>query len=275
MAINWPDLNLPPINQQVLIPADQFYSERKPTKGIQAMKAQYKAHMGDDLLVVDAARVSFSNESWYIDNSYVPDKNSKHFEAWLRYAQLQDNQVKPCLSLADYGLIQYLASHGHWTPTAHPQITLRMKAPVPIRTQCFKHKQGFVENEESRRYIKSRPQLFVPNEFRVAPENAKQGSGGRHPYSSLWRGVYKDNCLDMIKLYEEMVDDGVAPEQARLCLPQGVQVQWIWTGSLAAFARFVRQRQDSHAQKEIQELAEAVDQIIRPLFPISWEALTK
>ena len=84
MAINWPDLNIPPINQQVLIPADQFYSERKPTKGIQAMKAQYKAHMGDDLLVVDSARVSFSNENWYSHNSYVYDNLSTAGYEWGR-----------------------------------------------------------------------------------------------------------------------------------------------------------------------------------------------
>lgn len=239
------------------------------------MKAQYVDHMGSDLSVVNAARVSFENESWYIDESYVPNKDSKHFEDWLLYAQLQDNRVEPCLSLADFGLIKFLARHGHWTPTAHPQITLRMKAPVPIRTQCFKHKQGFVENEESRRYIKSSPELFIPEEFRVAPTDAKQGSGGRHPYSSLWKGIYKDNCMDMIKLYEEMIEDGIAPEQARFCLPQGVQVSWIWTGSLAAFARFYKQRTDGHAQAEISALAREVDALLRPLYPISWEALTK
>ena len=78
----------------------------------------------------------------------------------------------------------------------------------------------------------------------------------------------------MIKLYEEMIEDGIAPEQARFCLPQGVQVQWIWTGSLAAFARFYKQRTDGHAQGEIQDLAHEVGELVAPLFPVSWRALT-
>ena len=238
------------------------------------MKAEYRSHMGDDLMVVNAARVSFENESWYIDEDYVPPNNSKHYEAWGMYIARHISRDKPCLGLGDFGLIQFLARHGHWTPFAHPQIQLRMKAPVPIRTQCFKHKQGFVENEESRRYIKSTPELFVPESFRSAPESAKQGSGGTHPHSSLWRAVYKDSCDEMIHLYEEMIDDGVAPEQARFVLPQGVQVQWIWTGSLAAFARFYKQRTDGHAQGEIQDLARGVGEMVAPLFPISWRALT-
>mgnify|MGYP000040520376 CR=1 FL=1 len=238
------------------------------------MKAEYIDHMGDDLTVVNAARVSFENESWYINEDYVPPKNSKHFEAWYEYAQRVVSIGSPTLSVKDFGLIHYLANHGHWTPTAHPQIQLRMKAPVPIRTQCFKHKSGFVENEESRRYIKSTPELFVPESFRSAPESAKQGSGGTHPHSTLWKAVYEDYCQDMIKLYEEMIEDEVAPEQARFVLPQGVQVQWVWTGSLAAFARFYNQRTDSHAQGEAQELAHEVGRIVAPLFPVSWRALT-
>ncbi len=238
------------------------------------MKAEYMNHMGDDLMVVNAARVSFENESWYIDEDYVPNSNSRHFDSWYDYAQKCVAMGSPTLSLGDFGLLQFLATHGHWTPYAHPQIQLRMKAPVPIRTQCFKHKQGFVENEESRRYIKSTPELFIPETFRSAPENAKQGSGGKHPHSSLWKGIYKDNCEDMIRLYEEMIEDGIAPEQARFCLPQGTQVQWIWTGSLAAFARFYKQRTDGHAQGEVRDLARGVGEMVAPLFPISWRALT-
>lgn len=229
------------------------------------MKAQYVDHMGDDLSVVNAARVSFDKVSDWEPMCRCESEN---------YCNGDCIFSDPQLSEADTRLIKYLARHNHWTPFAHTAITLRMEAPVPIRTQCFKHKQGFVENEESRRYIKSTPTLYYPEYFRTAPENAKQGSGGKHPHSSLWEGVYKDACEDMIKLYEEMIEDGVAPEQARFVLPQGVQVQWVWTGSLAAFARFVGQRKDPHAQREIQELADEVSRIIRPLFPVSWEALT-
>lgn len=215
------------------------------------MKAELISVMGDDLMVANVARVSFNKES--TEFTYRKDK------------------VKG----SDEGLIEYLAKHNHWTPFAHPQIQLRMKAPIPIRTQCFKHKQGFVENEESRRYIECEPELFVPEFFRMAPEgNKKQGSEGIHPESDLWLENYKDVCVWAIRTYSDMIEDYVAPEQARLILPQGVYVNWIWTGSLAAFARFYKQRTDNHAQKEIQDLAKQVGEVIAPLFPVSWAALT-
>ena len=247
------------------------------------MQARYKCHMGDDLLVVDSARVSFAKESWYIDGSYIPNTEHRRYREWEQYrdraletGELWDDKLgHRILSLEDFSLIHFLAEHGHWTPTAHPHITLVMQAPVPIRTQCFKHKQGFVENEESRRYIKSTPKLYIPDTFRSAPENAKQGSGGEHPDSLKWRTKYVYKAHQCIRLYEKMIEDGVAPEQARFILPQGVEVEWYWTGSLAAFARFAKQRLDPHAQLEVRQLAHAVSQHIRPLFPVSWAALMK
>lgn len=208
------------------------------------MKAEYIDHMGSDLSVVNAARVSFGKWKEEIDPR-------------------------------DVHLIRYLAEHNHWTPFAHTAITLRMTAPVPIRTQCFKHKAGFVENEESRRYISTRPELFVP-EFRSRPDGSiKQGSGGRHSMACQWQDSYRSICNEAIDMYEAMITDGVAPEQARFVLPQGVMVNWIWTGSLAAYARFCGLRSPGDAQGEIQQLAWMVDDIIQPLFPVSWGALTK
>lgn len=151
-----------------------------------------------------------------------------------------------------------------------------MTAPIPIRTQCFKHKQGLVENEESRRYISSTPTLFVPESFRSKPEGSiKQGSGEAHLDSDIWKGIYEKKAQECLKLYEMMINDGVCPEQARFILPQGCEVNWVWTGNLYAFANFYLKRSDSHAQKEIQDLAIAISNIIAPLFPVSWEALTQ
>ena len=239
------------------------------------MQAVYEDSMGSDLRVVNAARVSFANRSWYVNEEYIPNLNHRRFYEWDQYAEKCRETGDKLLSLDDYSLIHYLAEHKHWTPFAHPHITLIMQAPVPIRTQCFKHKQGFVENEESRRYIKSTPKLFIPDEFRSAPENAKQGSGGVHPESAFWKDQYTKYAEHSILLYEAMIADGVAPEQARFILPQGVEVEWYWTGSLAAFARFCKQRLDPHAQLEIRQLAHQVSQHIRPLFPVSWAALMK
>lgn len=202
---------------------------------------------GDDDLICDAARVSVAK----VADMFTDQENAK--------------------------LIKYLVKHSHVSPFHHPSITMRMTAPVPIRTQCFKSKIGFAENEESRRYISGRPVLFVPEFFRSKPEGSiKQGSGGVHPSSKAWSIMYENAGRRAIDLYEAMISDGVAPEQARFILPQGVEVNWVWTGSLAAFARFVNLRKDSHAQAEIQQLAAEVSNRIEEtgLFPVSWPLLT-
>jgi thymidylate synthase (FAD) len=208
--------------------------------------------MGDDLMVANVARVSFAKESKKF--SYQKDREKG----------------------SDEGIIQYLAKNNHWTPFGHPQIQLRVKAPVPIRTQCFKSKVGFVENEESRRYISTTPELYTPEDFRNKPQGSiKQGSGDVHPFSDYWREHYQRVCREAISVYDKMIEEGVAPEQARFVLPQGCMVNWIWTGSLAAYARFCTLRKDSHAQVEVQTIANEIDKIISPLYPISWRALTK
>jgi thymidylate synthase (FAD) len=139
----------------------------------------------------------------------------------------------------------------------------------------FKHKIGFVESETSRRYIKSTPVIYVPEVFRAAAEDVKQGSGGTHRNSGYWKmqyGITVGKCLDT---YEAMIAAGVCPEQARFVLPQGTEVSWVWTGSLYAFANAYNKRSESHAQKEVRDLFTEVDEIIAPLFPVSWAALTK
>lgn len=220
------------------------------------MDAKYIDHMGSDLSVVRAAKVSFADD-----------------ETVQRL--IDDIEAKQLGCRSHTALIRYLAKHNHWTPFGHTAITLRMKAPVPIRTQCFKHKVGFVENEESRRYISSRPELFIPEELRQKPDGSiKQGSGEIHPMSESWKRIYVDKATELIDLYEAMIEDGVCSEQARFALPQGCFVNWYWTGNLAAYARFYNQRTDHHAQKEVRDLAELVDSLIEPLFPHSWKALT-
>jgi len=235
------------------------------------MKAEFLYHSGDDLSVVNAAKVSFDKMS-----TWEKELVTKSSDGMYMLAEWETFYKDKGLSKKDIGLVNYLAKHNHWTPFAHNSITLRMKAPVPIRTQCFKHKAGFVENEESRRYISSTPTIFVPLELRKAPEGSiKQGSAGVHPESEEWLKNYVKVCEDALYMYEAAVEDGVCPEQARFMLPQACEVQWIWTGNLAAYARFFNQRTDDHAQKEVQDLATEVGKLIEPLFPISWKALTQ
>jgi len=219
-------------------------------------QALYCDHMGNDLSVVKAAKISFADD--------------ETVQAFIYKIDVEGTGGK-----SHEGLIQYLAKHSHWTPFAHTAITLRMKAPVPIRTQCFKHKAGFVENEESRRYIDSVPEFYIPI-FRASVDNKKQGSGEELNIvdQKVEQALYKRSVESSIKDYLDALDRGICEEQARFYLPQGCVVNWYWTGNLASYARFVKQRSDSHAQLEIQELADKVSEIIATLYPVSWEALT-
>ena len=236
--------------------------------------------MGSDLTVCNAARVSFNKEAEWAVYEEVESRLKKSNSSFRAedVRKLADRDVK---------LIRYLAKHNHWTPFAHPQITLRIKAPISIRTQFFKHKQGFVENEISRRYVDEVPEFYYPK-FRHRPSgNAKQGSVGwlecrdgggetsggfaTHP---LYKG-YENSIKSAMRTYEDLIAANVAPEQARFVLPQGMYTEWYWTGSLAAYPRFYKQRIDEPAQWEIQQYAEAVGKIIRPIFPVSWDELTK
>ena len=247
------------------------------------MKAIYENHYLSDRDVANFARHSFAK----LAENFTKEQNNSLIRFLARGMASGDwetliEKIRGCDSGTMLSVEQakelavYLRSiPEHWIPFGHPHITLRMTAPVPIRTQCFKHKIGFVESEESRRYISTKPVLYVPEAFRSAAASVKQGSGDVHPDSGDWWITYKQYGEAMIGVYESMIEDGVCPEQARFILPQGCEVNWVWTGSLYAFANFYNQRSDSHAQKEIQELAAQVSQIIEPLFPVSWAALTQ
>jgi len=210
--------------------------------------------MGSDLTVVNAARVSFHKES-----------------SW-------DGDISKALNDKDKKLISYLAKHKHWTPFAHPQIMLHIKAPISIRTQLFKHKVGFVENEISRRYVTEEPEIYIPK-WRTKPTNgAKQGSEDfltNEDTLAAAEAMYFEVASDALKTYQWLIGAGIAPEQARFALPQGTYTEWYWTGSLAAYARVFKQRIDPHAQWEVREYATAMGSLIQPYFPVCWEELTK
>ena len=226
------------------------------------IKAELLDWMGSDLDIVNAAKVSFSRESeWEWQTEYE--------------SGVPVNDV-PVLAEKDGKLINYLARYDHWTPFAHTALKFRCSAPVPIRTQAFKHKIGMVENEESRRYISSTPEIFIPDFFRSKPEGSiKQGSADRHVNSDIWKSVYERRINDCVVTYEAMITDGICPEQARFILPQGAIVNWIWTGNLVSFANFYNKRTEATAQKEVQVLAESVGSKIKEIFPVSWAALVK
>lgn len=248
------------------------------------MKAHYENHYLTDKDVANYARQSFGRLAE--EFSETQNNNLVRFLArgmasgdWVALLEqmlvLNDNHHDVAIDKAHELAVYMRSIPEHWVPFGHPHITLRMAAPVPITVQCYKHKIGFVESGESRRYVKSTPTLYVPDIFREAAANVKQGSAGAHLESGFYRLKYMAQCDAAIQLYEEMLEKGICPEQARFVLPQGIELNWVWTGSLYAYANFYNQRSDSHSQKEVQELAEQVNQIISPLYPVSWAALTQ
>jgi len=217
--------------------------------------------MGDDITVCNAARVSMNKETdWEYSSEYCESCNDYH---------------GPYLSDKDKKLIKYLANHGHFTPFTHCIVTLRETVPIFVARQRFKHQIGFTYNEISRRYVDDTPEFFTPKEWRGKPINVKQGSSDIiiSPEQYDLNGMYAELIGHASTLYNAMITYGVAPEQARMVLPQSMMTSYYVTGSLSAFARAFKLRVDTHAQKEIQEVAVEWDRIIRPLFPISWSAL--
>lgn len=242
------------------------------------MKAIYIDHSLSDKDVANFARQSFAK----LADQFTEEQNNSLIRFLARGMSSGDwtnliEELSLCNNPADaHDLAVYLRKiPEHWVPFGHPHISLRMSAPVPIARQCFKHKIGFVESEESRRYITSKPEVFIPSSFRKKALTAKQGSGDVHQNTEELLKKYKKHTEQALVLYQDFINQGVCPEQSRFLLPQGVEVNWVWTGSLYAFANFYNQRSDSHAQVEIQDLANKVQEIIEPLYPVSWAALTR
>lgn len=210
-------------------------------------------HMGSDLTVVNAARVSFDKESdfeW--DHEELCDK----------------------LTDADTRLVKYLAKHDHWSPFAHTSVQFRVKTPIFVARQLVKHQVGGVWNEVSRRYVDSEPEFYIPSDWRGRPEGSvKQGSGKRMIESPIVEAFAIKTTKEALAAYNAMLSSGVAPEMARMVLPQNTMTEWYWTGSLMFWARVCRQRLDSHAQEESRQVALLVSQHMRQLFPVSWDVL--
>ena len=200
--------------------------------------------MGTDLSVVNAARVSYA-------------KVKEKFEA------------------SDERLIRYLAEHNHWSPFAHTFLSFRIKAPVFVARQLVKHQVGLVWNEESRRYITYDPEIYNIRKWREKPDSSKQGSGEQIIISTELNLEVNEHLQQGLKLYNRLLLENVAPEQARAVLPQSMYTNWIWSGTLYAFARVCGLRLDDHAQKETQEIAKQLDIHCEDAFPISWKYLTK
>jgi len=211
---------------------------------------EYLGHVGSDNSIANTARVSMQfDANW----DGLPED----------YTEVQRDK-----------LINYLAKHRHTSPFRHTAITIRMNIPIFLARQLGKHQVGMSWNEVSRRYVDDEPTFYHPLEWRNKPEGSiKQGSGDIHYADTHWQCSYDDFVGNAIAFYEEMLADGVAPEMARMVLPQSMMTQVIWTGSLMAFAHVYKLRIDGHSQKEAQEFARELGEVISPLFPVAWKAL--
>lgn len=248
--------------------------------------------MGDDLDVVNSARCSFDKESHWV---FEPTSEARNTPAGVYHGG-----VTKTLSAKDQRLVSYLAEHNHWSPFSHQFLKFEVRAPLMVARQWFKHKVGCVYSEEgdvvevtnelppdsneawsesSRRYVTEEPEFYIPEVWRSAPENKKQGSGApvsestQRYLNELYQEYIHDPDPEVMSLYENAMYWDVCPEQARLFLPAyALYIRFRWTASLYRVITFLKLRQDGHAQQEIQAYADAVRQLSQPHFPVSFEA---
>jgi len=216
------------------------------------IEVTYVDHMGSDLSVVNAARVSFGKKSEALGASGV-----------------EGQPMTPILNDPDKRLIKYLAKHRHMSPFGHAFASFHVKAPIFVARQLVKHK--FLRwNEISRRYVDDEPEFYMPDQWRGRADDKKQGSAG------IVEDVrVGDISLTVKVLYNSLIERGVCPEQARMVLPQSTMTEWYWSGSLDAFADMCILRCKEDTQLETARAAQCISQAMQNLFPISWEALTE
>lgn len=207
------------------------------------MKVEVIANSGDDLLVVNAARASFNKHKEKFDES-------------------------------DKKLLKYLAEHKHYLPYRHPQITFRCSAPLFVARQLGKHQVGFSWSEESRRYLDYEPEFYTPEVWRGRPEGSiKQGSKGFVEDQESCEYEYYRAISSAVDAYNALLANGVAPEQARIVLPQSMYITWVWTGSLLGFWQMVGQRTTPDAQQETAVFAAMISKHCSELYPEAWQSL--
>lgn len=234
---------------------------------------------GDDLDVVNAARVSFDKESvwdYYERPVTQEDQDNNPFP--------EDGPIDkifyPSLSDKDAKLVRYLAKHKHHSPFNHSFLSFRVKAPIFVARQLVKHK--FMPwNEVSRRYVDSEPEFYFPEYWREKADNVKQGSSENFIDKIWWipedswygvtDGVYESTRACLLR-YNKMIENNICPEQARMVLPQNTMTEWRWSGTLGAFLDMLVLRLDPHTQKETRIVAEKIAELVKAKFPVSYDA---
>ena len=218
--------------------------------GVNTLKVDLVDKMGSDLSVVNAARVSFAKKSNWDDIPFA-----------------EGNVLKD----SDARLIKYLAKHNHWSPFGHCSMQFHIKAPIFVARQLVKHQVGLVWNEVSRRYVDYEPEFYIPKEWRLRPDKSiKQGSSEETvEYDIAGTMAYVKTT------YNNLLREQVAPEMARMVLPQNLYTEWYWSGTLYAFARVCQLRCAKDTQWETQQIADQINEFGHEHFPTSWEALNE
>jgi thymidylate synthase (FAD) len=212
------------------------------------MEVTYIDHMGSDLSVVNAARVSFGKKSEWHQRIYTGEPN--------------------ILKAKDAKLINYLAKHKHKSPFNHTFATFHVKAPIFVARQLVKH-EYMPWNEISRRYVDDEPEFYTPTNWRGRSEDKKQGSSGE-----MFTDVSPNYAYTAAReTYRNLLMDGVAPEQARMVLPQSTMTEWFWSGTMYAFSKMCQLRCAKDTQQESREVAMQVSEYMEKLYPVSWKAL--
>lgn len=223
---------------------------------MEGISVKYVDHFGDDFRVFEAAKATMGGEeeSGFIRGETDPTR-----------------------------LINFLARENHYTPFRHPHITFECEAPIAIARQLGKHQTGMSWSERSMRYRDSVIDVFIPDMFRGRPDSLHSGSTdedvGNKPLGDIYNPdwtisvEFKSSIENSLNSYDSLIEAGLAPEQARFVLPQGMITRWVWTGSLLAFWNVYKQRISEHAQYEVRDFAKQLDEHCSKLFPITWEAL--
>lgn len=261
------------------------------------IRAEYLDHLGTDLTVVNAARASFDKESDWVGERPGANAIYQEGKGFLREADAKlirflargyrtgewDELVKEISSCGrmeddaaiERALLEFKNKAQHWAPFAHPHLQLRMTLPIFLARQMVKHQVGGVWSEVSRRYVSDEPTFWLPEVWHTRPEDVKQGSGAPVDAQRYCHGAAQRVVEHALTAYQQMLGEGVAPEEARIILPQNTMTTVVWTGSLLFWARLCLQRLDGHAQLAAQELAQKIEAIVQPRYPVSWSELVK
>lgn len=257
---------------------------------LEESRVVYLDHMGTDITVVNAARASFGKESDFLAGGVLSkaDENLIQFLA-TGYRTSEWNALVDEVINVSYDILTkdetkrqqletmlraYKRKAQHWAPFGHPHVQIRMSLPIFLARQFVKHQIGGVWSEESRRYISDEPGVWMNQEWHTRPEDIKQGSGGIVDDPEYVKHIATCATKNSIGAYEDLLSQGVAPEEARIVLPLNMMTTVVWTGSLLFWSRVCNQRVDSHAQLAAQDLGKKITNVVQPLFPVSWKYLT-